>query len=107
MSTSGTTTIEVSTALRDRIAREARAQSVSAAELIDRLLDEHERRSRFQAVRAAYATVDPGYLAETEEWNAPGSRPVRVATSPQTGMTVASVGHVVTSEDVRALQDDE
>lgn len=36
-----------------------------------------------------------------------GSGPVRVSTSSQTGLTVVSVGHVVTSEDIRALEDDE
>jgi negative regulator of replication initiation len=36
---------------------------------------------------------------------APG--PVRVSTSARTGLQVASVGRVVTSQDVRALEDDE
>ena len=36
---------------------------------------------------------------------APG--PVRVSTSPRTGLQVASMGGVVTSEDVRSLEDGE
>ena len=36
-----------------------------------------------------------------------GAGPVRVSTSPRTGLQVATVGKVVTSEDVRALEDDE
>ena len=35
-----------------------------------------------------------------------GSGPVRVAASPRTGLQVAAVGRVVTSEDVRSLEDD-
>jgi predicted transcriptional regulator len=33
--------------------------------------------------------------------------PVRVTTSPRTGLRVASLGRVVTSDEVRSLQDDE
>jgi hypothetical protein len=36
---------------------------------------------------------------------APG--PVRVSTSARTGLQVASIGRVVTSQDVRSLEDDE
>jgi hypothetical protein len=36
---------------------------------------------------------------------APG--PVRVTTSARTGLRVASIGRVVTSDDVRSLEDDE
>lgn len=36
---------------------------------------------------------------------APG--PARLSTSPRTGLTVFSTGRVVTSEDVRSLDDDE
>lgn len=35
------------------------------------------------------------------------SGPVRVSTSARTGLQVASIGRVVTSEDVRSLEDDE
>lgn len=35
------------------------------------------------------------------------SGPVRVRTSPRTGLQVASIGRVVTSQDVRSLEDDE
>ena len=36
-----------------------------------------------------------------------GSGPVRVSTSPRTGLQVASIGKVVTSDDVRAVEDGE
>ena len=36
---------------------------------------------------------------------APG--PVRVTTSSRTGLRVASIGRVVTSQDVRSLEDDD
>lgn len=36
---------------------------------------------------------------------APG--PIRVTTSTRTGLRVASIGHVVTRDDVRSLEDDE
>jgi hypothetical protein len=36
---------------------------------------------------------------------APG--PVRVTTSARTGLRVASIGRVVTSDDVRSVEDDE
>lgn len=36
---------------------------------------------------------------------APG--PVRVTTSARTGLRVASIGRVITSQDVRSLEDDE
>jgi hypothetical protein len=36
---------------------------------------------------------------------APG--PVRVSVSARTGLQVASIGHVVTGQDVRSLQDDD
>lgn len=35
------------------------------------------------------------------------SGPVRVTTSARTGLKVASIGRVVTSHDVRSLEDDE
>jgi negative regulator of replication initiation len=37
--------------------------------------------------------------------SAPG--PVRVTTSARTGLRVASIGRVVTSDDVRSVEDDE
>lgn len=36
-----------------------------------------------------------------------GSGPVQVSTSARTGLQVASIGRVVTSEEVRSLEDDE
>jgi hypothetical protein len=64
------TTIKTPKPLRERLARDAAAEGVTAATLISRLLDEHERRARFQAVAAAHAQLDDSYDAETREWDA-------------------------------------
>jgi hypothetical protein len=64
------TTIKTPKPLRERLARDAAAEGVTAAGLISRLLDEHERRQRFRAVAAVYAQPDESYDAETEAWDA-------------------------------------
>jgi uncharacterized membrane protein len=64
------TTIKVSKDLRDRIARRAAAEGLTAGELITRLLDERDRQVRLAAVRAAYAERDASYDAETQAWDA-------------------------------------
>jgi len=62
-------------------------------------------------VAAAIAHDSGSSLSETvtrllrAALTAPG--PVRVTTSARTGLQVASIGHVVTSQDVRSLEDDE
>lgn len=48
------TTIKVSAELRDRINRDAQARGVTAAGLIERLLDAHERRQRMEAFGRAF-----------------------------------------------------
>ena len=63
------TTIKVPKSLRERIAVRAREQRMTAAEVVAELLDEADRRSRFAAVREAYATPDPSYREETEAWD--------------------------------------
>lgn len=63
------TTIKVPKDLRERIAARAGQQRMTAAEVIAALLDEADRRARFDAVRAAYAREDPSYLEETEAWD--------------------------------------
>ena len=48
------TTIKVPKSVRERIAARANEQHITAAEVITQLLDEADRRARFDAVRAAY-----------------------------------------------------
>ena len=64
------TTIKVPRSLRDRISREASRDGSTAAALLARLLDEHDRETRFRSVRAAYAEVDHAYRDESAEWDA-------------------------------------
>lgn len=67
-----TTTIKVTPQARDRINDRARAQGVTPAVILERLLDQDDRARRFDAVRAGYAALPTGddYYAETDEWNA-------------------------------------
>jgi hypothetical protein len=63
------TTIKVPRSLRERIAARAGQQRMTAAEVIAELLDEADRRARFEAVREAYASTDASYREETEAWD--------------------------------------
>lgn len=63
------TTIKVPKHLRERIARNAARDGLTAAGLIAKLLEEHERQERFLAVRRAYATPDATYAEETQQWD--------------------------------------
>lgn len=63
------TTIKVPRQLRERIATRAVRQRMTAAEVIAELLDEADRRARFDAVREAYAATDTSYREETEAWD--------------------------------------
>ena len=63
------TTIKVPRSLRERIAARAGQQRMTAAEVITELLDEADRRARFEAVREAYASTDASYREETEAWD--------------------------------------
>ncbi len=63
------TTIKVPRSLRERIAARAGQQRMTAAEVIADLLDEADRRARFEAVREAYASTDASYREETEAWD--------------------------------------
>lgn len=63
------TTIKLPKSLRERIALRARQQRMTAAELIAGLLDEADRRARFDAVRDAYAHADASYREESEAWD--------------------------------------
>lgn len=63
------TTINVSAELRDRINRRAQETGLTAAGLIERLLDGYERRRRLEAFGQAFRSADQGYWDETQQWN--------------------------------------
>ena len=65
----GLTTVKLPKSLRERLAARARQQRMTAAEVVAELLDEADRRARFDAVREAYAHADASYLEETEAWD--------------------------------------
>ncbi len=69
MPASSTTTIKVQKPLRERIARVAAHEGQTAADLIARLLDDYERRQRFERVREAYESTDSDYVKESAEWD--------------------------------------
>lgn len=64
-----TTTIKVSADLRDRINRGARERGVTAAGLIEGLLDAYERRQRMAAFGRAFAAADDEYWDEFRSWD--------------------------------------
>jgi len=63
------TTIEVPVELSDRINRDAQEQSVTAAGLIEKLLDGYERRRRMEAFGRAFRGADQDYRDEFREWD--------------------------------------
>lgn len=64
-----TTTIKVPAELRDRINRDARDRGVTAARLIEGLLDGYERRRRMEDFGRAVRGADPAYWDEYREWD--------------------------------------
>lgn len=64
-----TTTIKVPVELRDRINQDAKARGTTAAGLIERLLDAHERRSRMDAFGRAFRSADASYWDEFRAWD--------------------------------------
>lgn len=72
MSSSDVTTIKVTKGLRDRLARAARSQDLTANEMVDLLLSRWERHMRMAAVaeamRATPSSEIESYRAETLEW---------------------------------------
>ncbi len=64
-----TTTIKVPVELRDRINRDAQARGVTAARLIEGLLDGHDRHARMQAFGAAFRSADHSYRDELRAWD--------------------------------------
>lgn len=63
------TTIKVSAELRDRINRDARERGLTAAGLIERLLDAHDRRQRMDAFGRAFRGADSTYWDEFRSWD--------------------------------------
>lgn len=63
------TTIKVSEELRDRINRDARERGVTAAGLIEGLLDAHERRQRMEAFGRAFQSAGTEYWDEFQSWD--------------------------------------
>lgn len=63
------TTIKVPTELRDRINRDAQERGVTAARLIESLLDGYERRRRMQEFGQAFRSADQEYWDEFRSWD--------------------------------------
>lgn len=63
------TTIKVPVELRDRINRDARQRGVTAAALIEGLLDASERRQRMEAFGRAVRGADATYWDEFRAWD--------------------------------------
>jgi len=68
----GLTTIKVPVELRDRISRDAKARGVTAAALLNELLDDAERTRRMRALGEAFAAVDDDdeYWDDVRAWDA-------------------------------------
>lgn len=64
-----TTTIKVPVELRDRINRDARERGISAAALIEGLLDAYERRQRMDAFGRAFQHADAAYWDDFRSWD--------------------------------------
>lgn len=71
------TTIKVPSELRDRINRDAQAHGLTAAGLIENLLDAFDRRQRMAEFGRAFRGADDRYWDEFHEWD--------VAPLPSTG----------------------
>lgn len=63
------TTIKVSTQLRDRINRDAKERELTAAGLIENLLDAYERRRRMESFGRALRGADSEYWDEFASWD--------------------------------------
>jgi len=64
------TTIKVSIELRDRINPHARKRGVTAAGLIEGLLDGHESRTRMESFGRAIRGANRKYWDEFRQWDA-------------------------------------
>lgn len=63
------TTIKVSAELRDRINRDAKERGLTAAGLIEALLDDEERQRRMAAFGATFRRADQAYRDESAAWD--------------------------------------
>jgi len=63
------TTIKVPVELRDRINRDAQESGVTAAGLIEKLLDGYDRRRRMEAFGRAFRGAHQEYRDEFREWD--------------------------------------
>lgn len=63
------TTIKVPVELRDRINRNAQEHGMTAAKLIEKLLDAHERRQRMEAFGRAFREAEASYWDEFRSWD--------------------------------------
>jgi hypothetical protein len=63
------TTIKVPVELRDRINRDAQERGVTAAGLIEGLLDGYERRRRMETFGRAFRGADQSYWDEFRVWD--------------------------------------
>ncbi|TQO19235.1 hypothetical protein FB472_0775 [Rhodoglobus vestalii] len=63
------TTIKVPVELRDRINRDAQERGVTAAGLIEGLLDGHERRRRMESFGRAFRGAEQEYWDEFQTWD--------------------------------------
>lgn len=64
-----TTTIKVPADLRDRINADARERGLTAAGLIEGLLDGYERRRRMEAFGRSVRSADAAYRDESRAWD--------------------------------------
>lgn len=64
------TTIKVPSELRDRINRDAQERGLTAAALIEDLLDAYERRHRMESFGLAFRRADDLYWDEFGAWDA-------------------------------------
>lgn len=61
--------MKVDQAVRERVSTLAQTEGRTVSQTIAALLDEHERRKRFEAVASAYAEADADYTAEMDAWD--------------------------------------
>lgn len=68
----GTTTIKVSTEVRDRLNAAAASRGLTPGALVQEFLSQYERGLWFEKIRTGYAALpsDDDYARETEEWDA-------------------------------------
>lgn len=64
----GMTTIKVPKKLRDRINLDAKERKISAAQVIEELLDARDRARRMAAFGRAFQAADEEYWVESKEW---------------------------------------